>query len=110
MFSEARDALLKTALSGTPAIQRLGTIHELRVNASERTCGIRIGLIGETSSIDFKLRYDIQNAGGKTEFVVTSMTCEKPWINEILAIALEKRGSFRFEIPGIAAKLASLFL
>ena len=110
MFSEARDALLKTALSGTPAIQRLGTIHELSVNASERTCDIRIGLIGEPSPIDFKLRYDLQSAGGKTEFVVTSVTCERPWINEILAIALEKRGSFRFEIPGIAAKLASLFL
>lgn len=110
MFSEARDALLKTALSGTPAIQRLGTIHELRVNAAERTCDIRIGLTGEPAPLDFRLSYDIQNTGGKTEFVVRAMTCEKPWINEILTIALEKRGSFRFEIPGIAAKLASLFL
>jgi len=110
MFDSARDSVIKTALQHHPLVQRLGTVHQLEMDTQNHTCTLRIGLLGEPTPLLFSMHYEIESNAGKTEFVIFKITCEKVWISEVIAIALEKQGALRVELPGIAAKLASLFL
>lgn len=110
MFGFARDSIIKSALQNHPLVQRLGTVHQLEMDTQNHTCALRIGLLGEPTPLLFSIHYGIESHAERTEFVIFKITCEKAWISEVLAIALEKQGALHIELPGIAAKLASLFL
>lgn len=104
-----RDEALKIALKQNKTLQKLGTLHSLKIDTDSRKIELLIGLKGEPSPLQFEAFYDIVTEKNHTFAQFYKITSEKEWISEIINLWLENNGPIRQELPGFAGGLAKLF-
>ncbi len=111
LMDSARNSLAKNYLQTNSLVKRFGTVHSFSIDTSERTCSLDFGLVGEPAPIHFSAKYSLDSTENGIDLQLFDIHSEKPWMNEILKLALEQKGgSFHLPINGFAAKLISLFI
>ena len=74
-------------------LQKLGTLHSLKIDTDSRKIELLIGLKGEPSPLQFEAFYDIVTEQNHTFAHFYKITSEKEWISEIINLWLENNGS-----------------
>lgn len=111
LMDSARSSLAKNYLQTNSLVKRFGTVHSFAIDTANRSCSLDFGLVGEPAPIHFSAKYAVDSIEDGIVLRLFDIHSEKPWMDEILNLALEKKGgSFHLPINGFAAKLISLFI
>jgi hypothetical protein len=103
-----RDRAVESIIRKNETVLRFGEIQEVSIDSEARIAEVRIILRGETEPTMFRGYYGFDDGDKGTELTVDKITCERAWINEALAMAMEGR-TLRFAIADYSGdKLAGI--
>jgi hypothetical protein len=104
MFKAAKDAMTsKAALHfANREIARYGKVLDLEIDSRRKTVDVSCLLAGEATPITIHVEnYRIEPDGEKSHLQASGFTCNRPWLERLLADFAEHR---RIELPAWAGK------
>ena len=115
MLSNLRDRAVESFIRKNETVQRFGEIDEVSIDSNARIASVKMTLRGENQTTLFRGYYGFDDGDKGTELVFEKITCERPWINEVIKLALgDKRLRFPIadysgeKLSGIAGGLAKI--
>lgn len=83
--------------------KHLGKMTTLTIDSAKKTLALTANLAGENEPIDFQMRYQIEQEGGRMYLTPYDVACSREWLSLLAAQMLQSQ-PLRIEIPsGIAA-------
>ena len=107
-LSKARDKAIEAVIRKNELVKRFGEIQNLAINSEQGYADISVLLHGEKAPIALRAYYSFNDMGKDTEVSVTSISCDRKWIDEIASYWLENH-TLSYTLPGLAGGLAKIF-
>ncbi|MCQ2062299.1 MAG: hypothetical protein MJY99_03070 [Fibrobacter sp.] len=108
ILSNMRDKAIEAIIRRNELVKRFGDIQSLSINSEQGFADVSVLLHGEPSALKFRAYYTFNDMGKDTQVTVSSISCGREWIDEVLAYWLEGH-TLSYNIPGIAGGLAKIF-
>lgn len=108
LLNNLRDKAIEKIIRKNEWVQRFGDIQNLTINSDKGYVDVDVLLHGEKEPIAFRAYYILQDMGDHTDFLVSSISCGRIWMDELLSLWLEKT-TLQYTLPGVAAGLAKIF-
>lgn len=89
----------KTAANQTDLAQRLGRFQTLEIDPHHKRIVASIMLHGEAEALHFSGTYEFVSAAESSHLKLVSGQLSKPWMHEVLQLALQKEGGLYWPIP-----------
>lgn len=102
MFNAAKDVMTSRAAQYyvNNQIVRYGEVQSLKIDSKQKTVEVSCLLHGEPSPISIKVeKYTVEVQGNKKFFQASSISCTRPWLQNLLADFAKDR---RVELPSWA--------
>ena len=108
LIGNMRDKAIEAIIRRNEFVRRFGDIQNVSINSEQGYADVSILLHGEPQPTSFRGYYCFNDMGKDTEVVVTSISCGKQWIDEILTYWLEKH-TLSYTLPGLTGGIAKFF-
>jgi len=108
ILSNLRDRAVESFIRKNETVQRFGIVQEVSIDSESRIASVWILLRGESATTLFRGYYTFDEGEKGTELVFEKITCERTWINEVIAMAMKGK-PLRFAIADYSGeKLAGI--
>ncbi len=108
LLSNMRDKAIEALIRKQEIVKRFGDIQNLSINSEQGYADISVLLHGEAAPIPFRAYYNFNDMGKDTQVTVSSISCGRLWIDEIISYWLESH-TLSYTLPGIAGGIAKIF-
>ena len=106
LLTNIRDKAVESFIRKNEMVLRFGEIDEVSIDSDVRIASVKITLRGESQTTLFRGYYGFDDGDKGTELVFEKITCERPWINEVLKLALDGK-TLRFPIADYSGEKLS---
>lgn len=108
LLGNMRDKAIEAIIRRNELVKRFGDIQSLSINSEQGYADVSVLLHGEPAPLQFRAYYTFNDMGKDTQVTVSSISCGRQWIDEVVSWWLEKN-TLSYTIPGIAGGLAKIF-
>ena len=101
---------MRAAANQNGLVQRFGRIQTLEIDPSDRSIQLSILLKGETEAISAHAQYLVIEQNDLKSIEFHSITLSREWLQQIVGLLQEQKGTFRFPLQGILGKIIAMIL
>ena len=101
---------IRAAANQSDLVQRFGRVQSLEFDPSIHEIRASVLLKGESEPIQASARYVVEISGAESALVISDVKVSRPWLQEIVSLALQKGVPFRLPLSGTQGKLLSMIL
>lgn len=107
ILTNIRDKAVEALIRRNETIKRFGEIQNISIDSGKGFADISVLLHGEPAPLDFRAYYTFNEMGKDTQVVVSSISCGRLWIDEVIGYWLESH-ELSYTLPGIAGGIARI--